>query len=384
MIVLSNSAFTKECETKNTSRFDIGKKASLTGILINTFLAIFKIALGLIFGAISVVGDGVNNFFDGVSSVVTLIGFKISQKPADSDHPYGHGRFEYISAMIVAVFILFAGYELVKVSFSKILTEEKTLVSSLALIVLGVSVIVKFCLFVFYKTVAKKISSSALFAASKDSLYDVITTVLIISALIFERVFGWRLDGVGGLLVSLFILKGGAGIIKETVDTLMGMAGSVEMRKDIENFIQRNEKVLGIHDLLIHDYGPENCFASVHVEFDRREDFETCHEIIDKIERECLEELNVHLVIHHDPVAIDDEQYKNTQELLLKILKKYDESLSLHDLHIERYENVTKLIFDVTITDSLIKEKGKITEYVKRKLKKENGDYEVMITYDPV
>jgi len=384
MIVLSKDAFTKECESKNTSRFDIGKKASLTGILINTFLAIFKIALGLVFGAISVVGDGINNLFDGVSSVVTLIGFKISQKPADSDHPYGHGRFEYISAMIVAVFILFAGYELAKVSFSKILTDEKTLVSSLVLIILAISVMVKFFLFMFYKIVAKKISSSALFAASKDSLYDVVTTVLILFALILERAFGWRLDGVGGLLVSLFILKGGAGIIKETVDTLMGMAGSEEMRKDIENFIQRNEKVLGIHDLLIHDYGPENCFASVHVEFDHRESAMECHHIIDTIERECLDTLNVHLVIHHDPIVTDDKETIRLQRLISHILKIYSENLSMHDLRIEKTDCEVKFIFDVDIPDSLSGEKSDISQFVNEKLKERNSCYVAYITYDPV
>lgn len=381
---LPKGNLTNEYVSKNISRFDIGEKTSFVGIVVNTILSVLKIVFGLMTGAISVVGDGINNFFDSASSVVTLIGFKISRKPADSDHPYGHGRFEYISAMIVAVFILFAGYELVKASVGKIFADDKTVVSNLSMIVLLVSIIAKLCLFRYYKGVAKKISSSALYAASKDSLYDVVTTSLVLSALALERVFGWRLDGAGGLLVSLFILKGGVGIIKETVDTLMGMAGSPQMRKDIENFISKNEKVLGIHDLLIHDYGPGNCFASVHVEFDRREESELCHDIIDRIERECLEILNVHLVIHHDPVAIDDEEYKNMQEVLLKILKKYDESLSLHDLHIEKSECVTKLIFDVSIQDTLMKEKEKITEYIQKKLKKEIGEISLLITYDPV
>lgn len=381
---LPKGNLTNEYVSKNISRFDIGEKTSFVGIVVNTILSVLKIVFGLMTGAISVVGDGINNFFDSASSVVTLIGFKISRKPADSDHPYGHGRFEYISAMIVAVFILFAGYELVKASVGKIFATDKTVVSNLSMIVLLVSIIAKLCLFRYYKGVAKKISSSALYAASKDSLYDVVTTSLVLSALALERVFGWRLDGAGGLLVSLFILKGGVGIIKETIDTLMGMAGSPQMRKDIENFISKNEKVLGIHDLLIHDYGPGNCFASVHVEFDRREESELCHDIIDRIERECLEILNVHLVIHHDPVAIDDEEYKNMQEVLLKILKKYDESLSLHDLHIEKSENGTKLIFDVAIPDSLMNEKEKITEYVRKKLKKEIGEISLLITYDPV
>ncbi|MBR5508154.1 MAG: cation transporter [Clostridia bacterium] len=381
---LPKGNLTNEYVSKNISRFDIGEKTSFVGIVVNTILSVLKIVFGLMTGAISVVGDGINNFFDSASSVVTLIGFKISRKPADSDHPYGHGRFEYISAMIVAVFILFAGYELVKASVGKIFADDKTVVSNLSMIVLLVSIIAKLCLFRYYKGVAKKISSSALYAASKDSLYDVVTTSLVLSALALERVFGWRLDGAGGLLVSLFILKGGVGIIKETVDTLMGMAGSPQMRKDIENFISKNEKVLGIHDLLIHDYGPGNCFASVHVEFDRREESELCHDIIDRIERECFEFLNVHLVIHHDPVAIDDEEYKNMQEVLLKILKKYDESLSLHDLHIEKSENGAKLIFDVAIPDSLMKEKEKITEYIQKKLKKEIGEISLLITYDPV
>ncbi len=381
---LPKGKFTNERDSKNTSRFDIGEKTSLVGVVINALLSVFKIVLGIISGAISVVCDGINNFFDGASSVVTLIGFKISRKPADSDHPYGHGRFEYISAMIVAVFILFAGYELVKASLGKIFTDDKTLISNLALVVLVISIVTKLCLFRYYKNVAKKISSSALFAASKDSVYDAVTTSFVLAALSLERVFGWRLDGFGGILVSLFILKGGMQIIKETIDTLMGMAGSAEMRKDIEEVVGRNEKILGIHDLLIHDYGPGNCFASVHVEIDHKESAMDCHHLIDAIERECLDTLNVHLVIHHDPIVTDDKETIGIQNLIVHILKKYSENLSMHDLRIEKTDCKIKLIFDVDIPDSLSGEREEILQFVNEKLGERNPCYEAYITYDPV
>lgn len=369
---------------KNQERASMGKKTAILGILINTLLSASKLFLGVIFGAISVIGDGINNFFDAISSVVTLVGFKISQKPADSDHPYGHGRFEYICAMIVATLILFAGYELAKGSVEKLVNPKNVQFSMLTLAVLIVSVAVKLCLGIIYRKRGKAISSPALRAASKDSFYDAVTTGLVFLAILLENLFDWRLDAVGGLVVSAFIFRGGAGIIKETVDTLMGMAGSPKLRGEIEKVVRKNEKVLGIHDLLIHDYGPGNCFASLHVEFDRREDAGLCHDIIDKIERECLESLSVHLVIHHDPVAIDDEEYNFMQSLLLEILKKYDKRLSLHDLQIEKTESEIKLLFDVDIPDLLSGEKREITQFVNEKLREKNPQYDAHITYDPV
>lgn len=383
-MILPKGNFTNEYRASVSSRFDIGKKTAFLGIGVNTLLAVFKIISGFVFGAISIVGDGINNFFDGASSVVTMIGFKISQKPADSDHPYGHGRFEYIAALIVAVLILFSGYELVKVSFGKILENTKTFVSPVAMVILLVSVIVKLFLYIHYKKTAKKISSSALYAAAKDSIYDVITTSFVLVSLSMEKVFGWRLDGYGGLLVSVFILRGGAGIIKETVDALIGVAGSSKMRENIEKIVCKNQMILGIHDLLIHDYGPGNCFASVHVEIDHRESAMDCHEIIDKIERECLEDLNVHLVIHHDPIVTDDKETIRLQRLISHILKIYSENLSMHDLRIEKTDCEVKFIFDVDIPDSLSGEKSDISQFVNEKLKERNSCYVAYITYDPV
>lgn len=364
-------------------RSEIGKVVSVIGISCNVLLAALKLFVGLLFGAISVIGDAVNNLFDAVSSIVSLVGFKVSERPADSDHPYGHGRFEYISAMIVAVLILLVGLELAKGAIEKIVNPASTPFSFITTAILILSVIVKLCLAWLYKSIGKKISSPVLNAASIDSSNDVITTIAVLAAITLEAVFGWRTDGYGGLLVSLFIIFSGARLIKETIDTLLGLAGSPKLRADIESIVCKNPKVLGVHDLLIHDYGPGKCFASVHAEFDYRENSLSCHDIIDSIERECLEQLNVHLVIHYDPIVCDDEKMNQMQSVTESILCSYNSELTLHDFRIKQSPEGTRLVFDVSIPDSLIEEKDKITEYVNQKLLERIENTTAVITFDP-
>lgn len=364
-------------------RSKVGKVVSVIGILCNVLLAAAKLFVGLFSGAISVIGDAVNNLFDAVSSIVSLVGFKVSEKPADSNHPYGYGRFEYISAMIVAVLILFVGVELAKGAIEKIISPTPTPFSFVTTAILIFSIIVKLCLAWLYRSIGKKIDSPVLNAASVDSANDVITTFAVLVAITLEALFGWHTDGYGGLLVSLFIIFSGAKLIKETIDTLLGVAGSPKMRADIESIVCKNPKVLGVHDLLVHDYGPGNCFASVHVELDHRENALSCHDIIDCIERECLEQLNVHLVIHYDPIVCDDEDINQIQSVIENILSSYNHELTLHDFRINQSSEETRLIFDVSIPDHMIKEKDRITEYVNQKLSEYSKTMTALITFDP-
>lgn len=364
-------------------RSKAGKVVSVIGIVCNLLLAVAKLFAGLLFGTISVIGDAVNNFFDAVNSIVSLTGFKVSEKPADSNHPYGHGRFEYISAMIVAVLILFAGVELAKGAIDKIVNPIPTPFSFITMAILILSVIVKLCLAQLYKNMGKKISSPVLNAASVDSANDVIATLAVLVAIVLERLFGWHTDGYGGLLVSLFIMFSGVKLIKETIDTLLGVSGSPKLIADIESIVCKNPRILGIHDLLIHDYGPGNCFASVHAEFNHREDPVSCHDIIDCIERECFRQLNVHLVIHYDPIVCDDEKTNQLQSFTENLLYSYNSELTLHDFRINQLSEETVLIFDVSIPDSLIKEKEKITEYINQKLSEHSKSMNAVITFDP-
>ena len=280
------------------SRAAAGKLSGAVGLLCNILLFAVKLAVGILTGSVSVTADAMNNLSDAVSSVVTLIGFKLAERPADADHPYGHARYEYLSGLTVAALILVIGVELAKSSIEKILHPTPTEISLPLALMLAAAVAVKLWLCLFNRKLAKQIDSTALLATAADSRNDAISTTAVLIAAGLETAFGWQLDGPMGLAVAAFILWSGVSLGRDTVSPLLGENASPELQKLIVDVVTGEEKVLGYHDLMVHDYGPGQRFASIHVEMDRREDPLECHERIDALERLCLESHNIHLVIH--------------------------------------------------------------------------------------
>lgn len=366
------------------SRSKIGKVSGFLGILCNLFLFATKLFVGIVSGAVSITADAMNNLSDASSSVITLLGFKLSEKPADADHPYGHARFEYLSGLAVAAIIIVIGFELAKGSVDKILHPSPVVLSMPLIIVLLSSILIKLWLSVFNRTLSKKINSSALEATASDSRNDVIATAAVLVAAIVEHFTQWRVDGYMGFAVALFILYSGAALAKETISPLLGEAASPELRQVIVDTVKSNPKILGYHDLMVHDYGPGQRFGSLHVEMDSCEDPLLCHEIIDDIERECLEKHNIHLVIHYDPVVTDDEALFHIRESVQTLAKAYDHRLTIHDFRMVNGGAHTNLVFDVALPDDLSKEKKAIKTYIEDSLRQQTGEiYYAVITFDP-
>ena len=274
-------------------RAAIGKRAGLVGLLCNFLLAGGKLAVGTLAASMAIFADGLNNLSDGASSLVTLLGFKLGERPADPEHPYGHARYEYLAALTVAVMILVIGVELAKSSLHKILNPAPIAFSWLMLAVLVGSILVKAWMMFFYKKQGKKINSTTLLAAAEDSRNDVLTTAAVLAAVRVEKLSGWQIDGIMGILVAAFILFSGAKLAKETLSPLLGEGATKELAQQVTAYIKSFPLVLGCHDLMVHDYGPGRRYASLHVELDSREDPMACHELIDDMERGCLKELGM-------------------------------------------------------------------------------------------
>ncbi|MDF2567553.1 MAG: cation-efflux pump, partial [Oscillospiraceae bacterium] len=298
------------------------------------------------FKSIAITADSINNLSDAFSCVITLVGFKLSSRPADEKHPYGHARYEYISGLAVSFIILLIGVELVKSSFEKIIDPEPTLFSFLSVIVLLVSIGIKLWQSNFNKFVGRKIKSTALEATSADSLNDVIATSAVLISTIVAKLFGWQIDGYMGLGVALFIIYSAIKLIGETLNPLIGVAPDDDFVCEIEERILSYKGILGIHDLVIHNYGPGRCFASVHAEVSANEDILVSHDIIDNIERDFMTKMDIHLVIHLDPIVTDNEYINNLRKLTKEIIDGIDSLLSMHDFRIVVGTTHTNLIFE--------------------------------------
>ena len=284
-------------------RAAVGTLSGIVGILCNFFLFLGKVIIGTLSGSVSITADAMNNLSDAASSIVTLVGFKLAEQPADAEHPYGHARFEYLSGLVVSAMIVIIGFELAKTSVEKILSPVPVAFSAPLATVLVLSIAVKLWLCLFNRSLGKKINSTTLFATSEDSRNDIVTTAAVLLAAVIEAVSGASIDGFVGLAVSLFILYSGAKLAKETISPLLGEAASPELQSRIVDYISAQPKVLGYHDLMVHDYGPGQRFATIHVEMDSKEDPMRCHELIDDMERECLKSHNIHLVIHYQYIS---------------------------------------------------------------------------------
>ena len=376
--------FIKDYENVNEQRVreSYGITASITGIILNTLLSIGKILTGIIFNSISVTADGVNNLSDGASSVITLIGFKISSKPADKDHPFGHARMEYLTGFILGIAVILVGVELIKSSFDKIMNPTKTIFSIEMIVVLIVSVLIKLWISLFYKKLGDKISSATLKASSTDSRNDVISTIVVILSLLVSNATGYEVDGYVGILVALFILYSGYDILRDILNPLLGEMPDREFIESIENKILSYDGIVNIHDLVVHNYGPNRYFASVHAEVDAKEDIMKSHDLIDNIERDFARELDISLVIHLDPIITDDEEINELRSMTDKIVKSIDERLTMHDFRVVKGETHTNLIFDVVVPVDYDIKSSKLVSMIEKEIRNKDETYFAVITID--
>lgn len=360
-----------------------GKLSGIIGILCNVLLAAGKLITGSLSASVSIMADGLNNLSDAASSVVTLVGFKLAEKPADKEHPYGHARFEYLAGLTVAVMILVIGFELAKGSVNKVLHPEAIEFSLAAVIVLILSIFVKAGMMLFNQSMGKKIHSETLIATAADSRNDVLTTAAVLLAALAEHFFNWKIDGIMGIIVSLFILYSGIMLARKTISPLLGEGANSALQKELVDYVNSCPTVLGCHDLMVHDYGPGRRYASIHVEIDRKEDAIQSHEIIDKIERDCLKEYGVHLVVHYDPVITDDSEMNKIHRIVEKILKVRDSRLSIHDFRMQREHNCVKLEFDVILPAELQGEEASIQTALEEALNSmDDSNYHTEIIFD--
>lgn len=370
----------------NTVRQSYGTLGSLVGIFCNLLLCIIKITVGFISGSISIAADGFNNLTDMGSSIITMIGFKLAGKPADSDHPFGHGRMEHISAFIVSILILIVGFELFKSSIGTLLSgETMPTYSLLAVIVLAVSVVLKLWLFIFNRKIGKKINSEALIATAKDSLNDMVTTcvILISVGISFITTLPFNLDAVMGVAVSLFIFYSGIMSAKETLDQILGRPPERELINDIENTVLSFKEFVGIHDLIVHNYGPGRQFASVHVEVPIDSDIVKCHEQIDLCEKLIEEKLDIHMVIHMDPIDINNSIVTHTKEQLSEAIKVIHDKMTLHDFRMTPMSDKrTNLIFDVVVPSDLKLTKKELQNKITVIAQLINPTFQCVITFD--
>ena len=344
-------------------RSAIGKTAGGVAIGVNVLLSLLKILAGAFLwgGSVSVIADGVNNLSDAASGLISLLGFKLAEKPADAEHPYGHGRYEYLSGLMVALLILVIGVELLKSSVVKIFSPGKTGFSLIALSILLFSILGKLWLMYFNRNLSLRIHSETLRATSADSRNDVITTLSVLIAALISRFTGFDLDGYIGAAVALFILYSGYGLVKSTIDPLLGKAPDQSFIDHIEQKVLSYEGVLGTHDLMVHDYGPGRQFASIHVEISADIDALKGHELIDRIEQDFKKE-GLSVVIHYDPICNSDSELGEFRLWLEQEVKKIDPSLSIHDIRMVPCATHTNLIFDCVVPSSSQKSDRQVKE----------------------
>lgn len=363
-------------------RARVGKRSGILGILANVLLFAGKLVIGTVSGSVSITADAMNNLSDATSSIVTIVGFRLAERPADENHPYGHARFEYLSGLAVAAMIVVIGFELAKTSFDKILHPEPVVFSGALVAVLLLSIGVKLILAAVNGSLGRAIDSTALLATAADSRNDCIATGAVLLSAVFAHLTSINVDGYAGLAVALFILYSGANTAKETISPLLGEAADPELQRTIVAALRSNDKVLGYHDLMVHDYGPGQRFASVHVEMDMREDVLTCHTIIDDIERQVLDSHGIHLVIHYDPVVTDDEELNRMRSSVDKVLKSIDPRISIHDFRMVRGDTHTNLIFDMILPYDLDDQRQQIKRQLDAAINLGDTQYYTVITFD--
>ena len=326
-----------------------GTLASITGVLVNLVLSGAKFLLGVLTGSVAITADAANNLSDAAGSIVTFITTRLAHKPVDQEHPCGHGRMEYIGSLGVGALIVLMGLGLLRDSIGAILHPEALAVSWPVLAVLVLSMLAKLWLYVFYRRLGKAVSNGTLMAASKDSLGDVLSTGAVLVSVLLAWAFGWTIDGYIGLLVAIIVLKAGVEVCRDTVDNLLGGKPDPEKTRRIREMLLAHEGILGVHDLVLHDYGPGRCIASVHAEVSADSNIVAIHEIIDDAEREISHELHMAICIHMDPIVTSDETSNRVRNQMQAFLQNTDPALSLHDFRMVPGQGHINLIFDCVL-----------------------------------
>ena len=368
--------------TNPVVRARYGTASGFLGIFANALLFALKLVAGLLSASIAVIADAINNLSDFLTSVITLIGFKLSSRPADKEHPYGHARIEYVTALIVAFLILMIGIETGRASIDKIVNPTPTDFSLITCIILGSSILVKLFLSATFKGLAKDINSEALNAMSTDSRNDVISTLVVLICAIIGIYTDLTLDGILGVAVSLFVIISAIKLIKETIDPLLGIPPDREYIEKIENKLKSYDGILDIHDLVVHNYGPTKTFASVHIEVDSNVDIMISHDLSDNVERDFMKDMGILMVCHLDPVVTSDSETIFLKELLSNTLKQMDQNLSLHDFRVVRGISHTNVIFDVVLPFSANYTEEDVRQTIKQKLDESDKKYYAVIEFD--
>lgn len=385
MIALLSKIFIKDRENYKDEnvRRAYGTLCSLFGIFLNVLLFAGKFIAGTLTGSIAITADSFNNLSDAGSSVITLVGFRLSAQKPDLSHPFGHGRFEYLSGLFVSVAILLMGFSLARDSINKIIHPEAVSYSILSIVILAVSVLVKVYMAMYNGSYGKKISSTSMKATAADSLSDAVSTAVVLCIAIIGRlVSGLKIDGWAGLLVALFIFWNGIKAVRETIAPLLGQMPEEEFVKDIENIVLAHTEISGIHDLVVHDYGPGRQMISLHAEVPMSMDILVAHDVIDLIERELGENLSCHATIHMDPINTDDEFVTEMRKKVSEIAKKYDERITVHDFRCVSGNTHTNLIFDVVLPFDYKTDETEFKNIFAEDVKKIDSKYLCVITVD--
>ena len=359
-----------------------GRFAGIVGILSNGILCAMKIIIGVISGSIAIIADGINNLADASSSIITLIGFKLASLPEDKDHPYGHARIEYLTGLFISVLIIVLGLQLLRSSFLKVLHPDPLSFSWTTVLILVIAILIKVWQALFNITLGKRIDSVALKATGADSRNDVISTAAVLLSVLLGRLLHIQLDGYMGCLVALFIIWSGIQLIRETSSPLLGEAPDEELVKSIELAVLSQENVLGIHDLIVHNYGPGKVFASIHIEVDARGDLLESHDMIDNIERMVKETLPIEFTAHMDPVEVDNPQISALYKKIVETIRPLAGVDSIHDLRLVPGKTHTNVIFDAVLTPECKMDQEALRSLIETNIRKLDPGYFAVITFD--
>ena len=368
-------------ELKKRERYGI--VSGIVGILCNIILSVSKFFIGVISNSVSIMADGINNLSDASSNIVTILGTKLANKPVDAEHPFGHGRMEYISALVVAFLIFLMGFELGKSSIEKIINPQEVTFSIVSLVVLILSIVIKLWLAGFNDKIFKKTNNVNAKAVKQDSLNDCLATFAAIIALLISSFTDFiYADGIIGLIVAFVVVLVGIDIIKDIVGNLLGKAPDPELVKSIEELMLKEKWIYGVHDLIIHDYGPGRIIASVHAEVPCDADILEVHEVIDRVEKEINSKLNIVICIHMDPIAVNDENINRYKKIISEVIEEYDKDFKFHDFRIVEGKKQTNVIFDLVIPYKYEKTNDVILKELREKVKEKKKEINLVITIE--
>lgn len=377
--------FIKDSDNINNQavRTSYGVLTSIVGVVCNIILFLLKLGIGMVINSISVMADAFNNLSDAASSIISFFGVKLANRPADKEHPFGHGRYEYIAALVVAFLVLQVGMTFMKNSIQKIIKPELIQTSWILVGILCISVLIKVWLALFNRNLGNRIQSSVMKAASTDAFGDIAITIATICSIVIAKVWNLQIDGFMGVVVSIFVLIAGIKIVKETLEPLLGQAASPELYKEITEYVEGYDGILGSHDLIVHNYGPSHTMATIHAEVSKDAGMEDAHEIIDRIERDVLRNLGIFLVIHMDPIEVNNQQIIDLKRMVKEIVYNLDERASIHDFRLVSGESQINLIFDLVVPyEYNTKEENKLMESVIYEIKRVDSRFHCNITVE--